>query len=117
MPIHVKEDLIVELALMHKYGIITVLSFSAYASPIFAQTKPNGKCVSLWISGKSTPWLQMNTLTIITSQHFLRRSTTPGRQFPVRQTWLLPGLSLFADGGPTVSGNDCFQFCQQNFCL
>ena len=43
MPIHLKEDLIVELALMHKYGIITVLPFPKYASPIFAQRKPNGK--------------------------------------------------------------------------
>ena len=43
MPIHLKEDLIVELALMHNYGIITVLPFSKYASPIFAQRKPNGK--------------------------------------------------------------------------
>ena len=43
MPIHLKEDLIVELVLMHKYGIITVLSFSKYASPIFAKSKPNGK--------------------------------------------------------------------------
>ena len=43
MPIHLKEDLIVELALMHKYGIVTVLPFSTYASPIFAQRKPNGK--------------------------------------------------------------------------
>ena len=43
MPIHLKEDLIVELALMHKYGIITVLPFSKYASPMFAQRKPNGK--------------------------------------------------------------------------
>ena len=43
MPIHLKEDLIVELALMYKYGIITVLPFSKYASPIFAQKKPNGK--------------------------------------------------------------------------
>ena len=43
MPIHLKEDLIVELALTHKYGIITVLPFSKYASPIFAQRKPNGK--------------------------------------------------------------------------
>ena len=42
-PIHLIEDLIVELALMHKYGIITVLPFSKYASPIFAQRKPNGK--------------------------------------------------------------------------
>ena len=43
MPIHLKEDLIVELALMHKYGIITLLPFSKNASPIFAQRKPNGK--------------------------------------------------------------------------
>ena len=43
IPIHLKEDLIVELALVHKYRIITVLPFSKYASPIFAQRKPNGK--------------------------------------------------------------------------
>ena len=43
MPIHLKEGLLVELALIHKYGIITVLPFSKYASPIFAQRKPNGK--------------------------------------------------------------------------
>ena len=43
MPIHLKEDLIVELALMHKYGIVTVLPFSKCASPIFAQKKPNRK--------------------------------------------------------------------------
>ena len=43
MPIHLKKDLIVELALMHKYGIFTVLSFSNYASPRFAQRRSNGK--------------------------------------------------------------------------
>ena len=43
VPIHLKEDLIVELALMHKTGIITVLPFSKYAKPIFAQNKSNGK--------------------------------------------------------------------------
>ena len=43
MPIHLKRDLIVELALMHKDGIITVFSFSEYASPITAETKPNEK--------------------------------------------------------------------------
>ena len=32
-----------DLALLHKYGIITTLPFSKYASPIFAQRKPNGK--------------------------------------------------------------------------
>ena len=39
MPIHLKENLIVELSLMHRYGIITVLPFSKYASPIYAQRK------------------------------------------------------------------------------
>ena len=43
MRIQLKEDLIVELALMHKYGIITVMPSSKYASPIFAQRKFNGK--------------------------------------------------------------------------
>ena len=43
MPIHLKEDLIVEFALMRKYGIITVLPFSKYASPIFTQRETNGK--------------------------------------------------------------------------
>ena len=43
MLIHLKEDLKVELAPMHNYGIITVLPLSKYESPIFAQRKPNEK--------------------------------------------------------------------------
>ena len=35
-PINLKEDILVELAMLHKYGIITTLPFSKYASPIFA---------------------------------------------------------------------------------
>ena len=42
-PVNLKEDILVQLALLHKYGIITTLPFSKYASPIFAQKKPNGK--------------------------------------------------------------------------
>ena len=42
-PINLKDDITVELALLHKYGIITTLPFSKYASPIFAQRKPNGR--------------------------------------------------------------------------
>ena len=47
MSIQLKEDLIVELALMHKDGIIRVLPFSKYASP-------TENYVSSWIYGKST---------------------------------------------------------------
>ena len=42
-PIHLKEDAIVELALLHNYGIITLLPFSKNASPIFAKRKTNGQ--------------------------------------------------------------------------
>ena len=42
-PINLKDDILVELALLQKYGFITTLPFSKYASPIFAQRKPNGK--------------------------------------------------------------------------
>ena len=42
-PINLKDDITVELALLHKYGIITTLPFSKHASPIFAQRKPNGR--------------------------------------------------------------------------
>ena len=42
-PINFRDDILVELALLYKYGNITILPFSNYASPIFAQRKPNGK--------------------------------------------------------------------------
>ena len=42
-PINLKEDIIVELAVLQRYGIITTIPFSKYASPSFAQKKPNGK--------------------------------------------------------------------------
>ena len=46
-PINLKDNILVKLAhnesSLHKYGIITTLTFSKYASPIFAQRKPNGK--------------------------------------------------------------------------
>ena len=41
-PVNLKEDILVELASLHKYGNITTLPFSIYASPMFAQKKPNG---------------------------------------------------------------------------
>ena len=41
-PTNSKDDLLVELALMHEYGIITTLPYCEFSSPIFAQRKPNG---------------------------------------------------------------------------
>ena len=43
LQLDLKDDIFVELALLHKYGISTTLPFSKYAGPIFAQRKPHGK--------------------------------------------------------------------------
>ena len=42
-PIHLRDELHVELALMHYYGLITTLSQSKYSSPLFAPRKESGK--------------------------------------------------------------------------
>ena len=40
-PINLNDDITVELALLHKYGIVTTLPFSKYASPALYQMLPN----------------------------------------------------------------------------
>ena len=47
-PINLHDDILVELAQLHKCGINTTLPFSKYASPIIAKGKPNGK-LRLWV--------------------------------------------------------------------
>ena len=42
-PTFLKVDILVELAKIHRYGIITTLSFSKYDSARFAQKEPYGK--------------------------------------------------------------------------
>ena len=102
MPIHLKEDLIVELILMHKYGIITVLPFSKYASPIFAQKKPNGKLRLL---------VDLRKINSLIADDYTNNNHPVSREVTILQTRLLTSSSLFADGGPTLSGNACIQFC------
>ena len=106
MPIRLKEDLIVELVLMHKYERFTILPFSKYASPIFA-VKAHWKLRFLLDLGK------INSL--IADEH-------TSNNYPVSTlsdaAQNLAGKPLFcklncsqayqfASGGPTVSGNAC----------
>ena len=42
-PIHLREEILVDLAIMQYFGIITTLPYSKYSSPLFAQRKPSGK--------------------------------------------------------------------------
>ena len=42
-PINLREDVTVDLAIPHKYGIIITVPFSKNASRTFAQRKPKGK--------------------------------------------------------------------------
>ena len=43
-PIHLRDKLQIELALMHYYGLLTTLSQSKHSSPLFAHKKESAKC-------------------------------------------------------------------------
>ena len=74
VPINWKEDLSVELALMHRYGLITTLPFSKYARAIFAQRKLNGKLRLLVDLRKINALISDD---FINNNHPVRCSTTP----------------------------------------
>ena len=79
VPINLKQDLTVELALMHRYGIISTLPFSKYDSPIFAQRKLNGK-LRLIVGLRKTNALISDALISQQqppSQYPVGRSSTP----------------------------------------
>ena len=67
---------------MHKYGVITVLSFSKYASPVFAQRKPNGKLrlpvffreVNIVIAGEHTNNIHPVSTLADTEKHLAEKS-------------------------------------------
>ena len=88
-PINLKEDILVELTMLHRYGIITTLPFSKYASPIFAQKKPNGKLRLL---------VDLRKINNLISDNANRRRATYGGQKTILQTRLFPSISLPPDG-------------------
>ena len=82
LPMHLKQDLIVELALMHNYGLITDLPFSEYASPIFTQRKFKGKSrlfvdlreINTLIADDYTNNNQLSRTLSDAAQHLARKS-------------------------------------------
>ena len=115
VPINLKEDLTVELALMHRYGIITTPPFSKYASPIFAQRKPNGKLRLLVDLGKINALISDD---YINNNHSVSTLSDAAQHLAgkkiVLQTRLLTGISLPTDGRPTINRNASLQLCKQN---
>ena len=96
--VNLKDDNFVELALLHKYGIIRALPFSKYASPIFAQGKPNGKLRLL------ADLRKINTLIAddyINNNHPVSALTDAAQHLAgnlVLQTRLFSGVSVPSNG-------------------
>ena len=115
MPIHLKEDLIVELALMHKYGIITVLPFSKYASPIFAQRKPNEK-LRLPVDLRKINSLIEDDYT--NNNHPVSTLSDAAQHLAGKSLFCKLDCSQAYDCLQMADQQSaCIQFCQQNFCL
>ena len=116
VPINLKEDLTVELALMHRYGIITTLPFSKYASPIFAQRKPNGKLRLLIDLQKINALISDDN---INNNHPVSTlsdaaSSTPSWAKIVLYIRLLSSTSLSANGRPEINRNASVQLGKQD---
>ena len=98
-PINLKDDLTVELALLHKNGIITTLLFSKHASPIFAQRKPNGRLRLLVDLRKINNLISQDYINNNhPGKHTIRRGSTYGRQEIFLQIRLLTSLPLPSNG-------------------
>ena len=69
---------------MHKHGIITVLHFSKYASPIFAQRKPNGKLLLL---------VDLRKISTLITDDYTKKNHPLSTLLDAAQH--LPGKSLF----------------------
>ena len=81
MPIHVKEDVPGELALLHKYGIITVSVLSLNTRvPLFAKRKPNGNLRLL------VEFRKINRL--ISDEHIKNKSSSKHSYQMQHNTWL-----------------------------
>ena len=100
-PINLKEDILVELAVLHKYGIITTLPFSKYAGPIVAQKKPNGKLRLLVDLRKMNNLISDN---YINNNHPVSKLTDAA--------WHLAGKKLFCKLD-CLQANHCLQMADQ----
>ena len=104
-PIKLNDDITVELAILHKYGIITTLPFSNYVSPIFEQREPNRR-LKLFVDLR-----QINNL--ITEDYINNNQPVStlsdaaqhmaGKKF--LQIRRLPGLPLSANGKLPIPTN------------
>ena len=107
-----------ESALLHKYGVFTTLSFSEYASPIFALRKPNGK-LSLLVDLRKINNLLSDDY-INTNQHISKPTGAAHRM--AGKTFFLyirlfPCISLCTNERPTIFRKARTYNCRQNLCI
>ena len=106
VPINLKEDLTVELALMHRYGVITTLPFSKYASPIFAQRKSNGALGLLVDFRKISALISEN---YINNNHPISTLSHAAQHLAGKKLFCkldcshITGISLLANGRPKIN--------------
>ena len=117
VPINLKEDLTVELALMHRYGIIMTLSFSKYASPIFAQLTPNGK-LRLLVDLRKIKALISDDY--ISNNHLVSTLSDAAQHLAGKELFCKldcsQAYSLPTNGGSNIHRKASVQFCKQNLC-
>ena len=102
-PIHIRDELQIELALLQHFGIIKTLPFSQFLSPIFAHMKA---------SGKLRPLIDLRNINHLIRHDYdannfpsFRRWCPPSRKRIFLQIGLLASPLYSADGRSTVHSN------------
>ena len=90
-PIHYRDDVLVELALLQYWGVVTTLTYSKYSSPIFAVLKPSGK---------------LRLLVDLRRQNHLIRHDYDNHSFPIPT---LADVSAILAGNKFFAKLDCSQ--------
>ena len=90
-PIHYRDEVLVELALLQYWGVITTLTYSKYSSPIFAVRKPSGK---------------LRLLVDLRRQNHLIRHDYDNHSFPIPT---LADVSAILAGNKFFAKLDCSQ--------
>ena len=115
-PLNLKDDITVELALLHKYGIMTTLPFSKYASPIFVQTTQTSQTNSRSQENQHPNHRRLHQQEPA-CKHTIGCSTTYGRQEIFLQIRLLVSLPLPLNGRLPIHPDACLQLRKPNFRL
>ena len=110
MPIHLRDEMIFDLAHLQVYGIITTLTNSKNISPVFAQRKPSGKLRILHDLRKINHLLRLDYANLKFLIFNMTDAVNHFAEKNVHKIGLFASVSLRSNGLSVLGTIACIQF-------